>query len=359
MSLGGKVTSTSWMYCLKKADLERELVRVGLPISGTTDALRRVLRYYIRAHPQEYQPVQWVFQCTTDVLKEELRDVNLSDDGDWGQLVLRFADYVRSHLADYPAEGSGETSRSGITPTEQYKPISRDIVRKWNIKFGPKDSVFTFLERIVELKAAYNIRDEDMLKFIPEVLKESVLLWYRNNASSWSTWEEFIVSFKEQYLPLDVDDALLDEIRLRTQGADEYVTDYVTSVQTLMRRLNIPLQTSQQTRMLIKNLRPDVRLFIKEAEVTSVQNLVMLGKEFERLSLETQRYKPPPKPSHSFCKETAYVGRQSHNRSEEKASPMYSSSLYATSETLIGTDERGSGRDSRDVKRKAGSIHTP
>ena len=77
MSLGGKATSTSWMHCLKMADLEWELVCVGLPISGTTDALWRVLCDYIRAHPQEYQPVQWVFQCTTDVLKEELHDVNL------------------------------------------------------------------------------------------------------------------------------------------------------------------------------------------------------------------------------------------------------------------------------------------
>ena len=69
----------------------------------------------------------------------------------------------------------------------------------------------------------YGISEDEMLRFLPEVLVESVLLWYRNNSSGWSTWEQFLVAFKAQYFPLDVDDTLMEEIRLRTQGGHESV----------------------------------------------------------------------------------------------------------------------------------------
>ena len=141
-----------------------------------------------------------------------------------------------------------------------------------------------------------------MLRFLPEVLVESVLLWYRNNSSAWSTWEQFLVAFKAQYFPLYVDDTLMEEIRLRTQGGNESVADYVTSVCTLMRRLSNPLTVSQQIPHLVKNLRPDVRILLRETEIHSIPDLLSLGKQFERMSLEVQRYKPPPKATQIFVR---------------------------------------------------------
>jgi hypothetical protein len=71
-----------------------------------------------------------------------------------------------------------------------------DIVRKWHLKFVPDDSVHTFLERLGELKLAYGVSDENMLKAIPEILRGTVILWFRNNSDLWNSWEEFIVAFK-------------------------------------------------------------------------------------------------------------------------------------------------------------------
>jgi hypothetical protein len=81
-------------------------------------------------------------------------------------------------------------------------------------------------------------------------------------------------------LPLDVDEAIQDEIRLRTQGADESVADYVTAVRTLMRRLSeVPPQS--ELRMLIKNLRPDIKLYITDCDVTNIVQLITVGKQCE------------------------------------------------------------------------------
>jgi len=107
---------------------------------------------------------------------------------------------------------------------------------------------------------------------------------------------------------LDVDDALWDDIQSRTQGAGESVADYVMSVRILLRRLTTT-PSSQQLRLLMKNLRPDVKLCVRESDVESIDKLISMGKEFERLSHEVQRYKPPPGKAQAYCSETAFDSR--------------------------------------------------
>jgi hypothetical protein len=54
----------------------------------------------------------------------------------------------------------------------------------------------------------------------------------------------------------------MEEIRLRMQGVEESVANYVTAVRRLIRRLTEELTASEQLRLLMKNLRPEVRLYI-------------------------------------------------------------------------------------------------
>jgi hypothetical protein len=58
----------------------------------------------------------------------------------------------------------------------------------------------SFLERLGEFKSAYEVSDEAMLRAVPELLKGQALLWFRNNQS---TWEDFLISIKDSYLPVD------------------------------------------------------------------------------------------------------------------------------------------------------------
>ena len=58
----------------------------------------------------------------------------------------------------------------------------------------------------------YAIAYDEMLRSLLEVLVDSLLLWYRNNSSEWSRWEQFPVAFKAQYFPLDLDDTLIEDM---------------------------------------------------------------------------------------------------------------------------------------------------
>jgi len=189
LTTGGRTLSTSWVQNMRKADLEAELSQVGQPIVGSRDELRKRFKDYVRNNPEHFANVIWVYQLSPKVLKEELREAPLSEIGEWGELARRLAEHVRGYLTDYSSiieQGVSSRARSedpikAVVESRKSPPL--EIVRKWNLKFGPQDSVYSFLERLDELKSAYNVLGGDMLLAIPELLKGSVVLWYRNNHS--------------------------------------------------------------------------------------------------------------------------------------------------------------------------------
>jgi hypothetical protein len=59
----------------------------------------------------------------------------------------------------------------------------------------------------------------------------------------------------------------------------------------------------------MKNLRPDVKLYVRESDVESIDKLISMGKEFERLTHEVQRYKIlPVKPKLIVLRQILTVG---------------------------------------------------
>lgn len=299
---------TSAIRKLRKSDLEAECLRVQLSTSGTRDELRQRLLEYARRNPKSFQIIITAFQLSAELLEEELLENNVEVPQDsYGDLVYAWITLMRRK-----ARMSTETEEiPPTTPTftvnlEPPKPNILDIVRRWNIKFKPGDSVYLFLERLEDLKQASKVRDEDLLGVLPEILQESALLWYRNRTVDWETWNTFLKDFKVYYLPLDEEDALQDEIRNRTQGPRESITDYTNAVQTLIRRLNTPMSPPQILKMLIKNLRPDVKLYIRPNEVQSVSELITHVRQYEQILLDSEKYVPPPTQVRSTVKETAY-----------------------------------------------------
>jgi hypothetical protein len=107
-----------------------------------------------------------------------------------------------------------------------------------------------------------------------------------NNQSTWDTWEDFLISIKDRYLSVDIDDILMEEILFRTQGVEEPVADYVTAVRMLMQRLTKELTASEQFRLLIKNLSPEVRYEIRDCDLDCIVQLLAVGKQCEMFKRE-------------------------------------------------------------------------
>ena len=302
-----KTAISNGIRLLRKRDLEAECQKFNLNALGTRDELRRRVLEYARAHVEIYKPLLWVFQLNEEVLKEELEAVGQTTTGTHGDLLYRLLTYVREHGSEYVPEELSEQTLPIKVVVETLKGTPLDVVRRWNLKFGPSDSIFSFLERLKEYRTASNLSEAQMLLALPELLKGKTLLWYRNMRENWNTWEDFLIDFKSMYLPLNAEETLEDEIRARTQGSQESVAEYVNAVRTLIRRLTFPWSSLRQLQILLKNLRPDVKLYIRIDEILSIADLLKRGKEYDKLKKEEETYKPPPSPSEMMDKETAYI----------------------------------------------------
>lgn len=180
---------------------------------------------------------------------------------------------------------------------EDIREISRDSlaerVRKWGVSFDGKGDVLSFLERIEELSYTYEIPLDNLLTCLPMLLKGKAILWYRNNRKNWYCWENFELDIKEFFLPVNLNRQLEDDIRNRTQGPKENAHDYITALQTLIRRYGNMSLGSEIERLYI-NLRPEYRRYIRRNEIRSVTDLIRLTNEFELIVHTQKNYKPPP-----------------------------------------------------------------
>ena len=110
-----------------------------------------------------------------------------------------------------------------------------DQMRKWSCHFDGR-GVYEFLERVRELQKAYQLSDEKLLRGFPELLRGDAQLWYRNCASSITTWEELEQGLRDFYPSLGERRHLDQKISERRQGSRESIRSYTTSLLTLIRR---------------------------------------------------------------------------------------------------------------------------
>lgn len=151
--------------------------------------------------------VTWVYSLPKEKLTVVMATLGLDATGTVEELRKRFSKFLKIDVTTRSRNNSptrtdqtqnrGETGKDNIPVCEK--------VRKWGLTFdGIRDGV-AFLERVRELQECYNLAEKDLLNALPLLFREKALLWYRNNKTSWSSWDDFINDFKIQYFPARYD----------------------------------------------------------------------------------------------------------------------------------------------------------
>lgn len=183
-----------------------------------------------------------------------------------------------------------------------------DMVRKWNISYDGNKNPITFLERLGELIECYNVDPDDIIKALPEVLKEKALLWYRNHRELWRNFADFQQSFELQYLPPGYHKNLDDEIRLRTQGEDEPFRDFAVAILTLIRRRG-GYSLQEKVDRMYQNMKPDYKRTMRSDQYHNIQDLIRDAEHYESYERAKRLYRPPPNPSQTLVPEAAYYSK--------------------------------------------------
>lgn len=228
-------------------------------------------------------------------------------------------------------------------------------VMHWDIKFDgniQEMSVNAFLERVNDYRISRNVSEVELCDSAIELLRGQALTWYRSVRSKISSWDDFVRLLKEDYEPFDYGLALWDEIRARTQGAEEPVGAYLASMINLFQRLPKPPTEEEKLQVLRRNILPYYIEGIGLTEIESVEQLHMVCKQLEKNRLLAARFQPPPTSRKNLLEsDLAYHGRT--RTPAVHATEAFTPSTPSRNFSCWNCHERGHvARDCKKEKRK-------
>ncbi|XP_030764870.1 activity-regulated cytoskeleton associated protein 2-like [Sitophilus oryzae] len=170
----------------------------------------------------------------------------------------------------------------------QSQNVSPLDVRKWGVTFDGRSDPATFLEKLEEICAAQSIQPNRLLPQLPEVLQGEAALWYRNNRGNYRSWEDFTREFKIFYYPVNYEVDLEAKISRRVQKPNEFVTAYITDLQTLICRHG-NISTSQELQWLYRNLLPEYRQYARRGDFHDISSFSQITIHQPRSSKNYQK----------------------------------------------------------------------
>lgn len=170
-------------------------------------------------------------------------------------------------------------------------------VYKWGIKFSGQDareSVMSFLEKVDDLRGARHLSERDLFVSSHDLFSGLALQWHRNIKSEVGSWKELVKCLKRDFLPFDYEFDLLNEIRNRTQGANENVCVYIVAMEALFKRLDKQTDDADIVRQIVRNLNPFFSQHLALQNITELPKLKDTCRQIQDLKLRAEKYKPPP-----------------------------------------------------------------
>ena len=201
--------------------------------------------------------------------------------------------------------------------------------------------------------------DSDLLEALSDLLEGMAAKWARLEKHKWQSWNDFVTDFREHYGDPHFQIRVQQEARVRTQGENEPVIDFITNYRHILKYLYPQPPLEDQVSMTYNNLKPIYRDKINRRSVRTFRDLELLGKEFEAALLAKREYKPPPPKEFSFLPELAFDPKKSAIPNEAGRGRQNSHNVSAMNETSSSKSiQRGKPRWNARRQQEGGNADT-
>ncbi|KAJ8977802.1 hypothetical protein NQ317_000059 [Molorchus minor] len=219
-------------------------------------------------------------------------------------------------IADTSSDSDCDVINS--TPIPSSLPSANKVqpIFKWNLKFRGENkigdlSLSAFLERVEETRIARNASHHDLFNSGIDLFDGKALVWYRSVRKTVRDWNTLVTLLREEFQPPDYNDKLFDEIKRRTQGANESIGLYIAVMNNLFDRLTIKVTEATKLKILRNNIAPfyQTQLALKLGDITTTNELLTLGRKLEerKKAVKTFNYPPSRKFNSMLEPDLAYV----------------------------------------------------
>ena len=117
-----------------------------------------------------------------------------------------------------------------------------------------KKTQTNFREKLQKCYEETEAPDDLWLKAIARIFKGKADVWYETNDEDFTSWKKFKQMFREQYLGLQDEDDLYDDLRRKIQSKQESISEYIDRFRHMISRLRRPPADSEQLKIIYKGL---------------------------------------------------------------------------------------------------------
>ncbi|KAF5280631.1 hypothetical protein FQA39_LY05279 [Lamprigera yunnana] len=145
-----------------------------------------------------------------------------------------------------------------------------------------------------ELAKSRGISKQVLFSRLPEMLTGRAFLLYRFRKFTLTKLDEVVTTLGTEFLPIDCDERLLNEIKNLTTGFLENMSSYLAVMHNLFQPLTTPLSETKQVYYIRQNLSPFYQNALTLTPVSNIAQLSALGKQLQQNQYFVQTFKSPP-----------------------------------------------------------------
>lgn len=216
--------------------------------------------------------------------------------------------------------GSREVSEEEDSADDDYKRVSSPKVSpatvksipvsKWNLTYSGNNHIISlnaFLERVEETCIARNTTHTELFTSALDLFTDRALIWYRANRKDFTCWNDLVQGLRDEFLPVNYDDQLMEEVKHRTQGQNESIGLYLSVMSNLFARFTHKISDANQLKILMKNILPFYQTQLGLVEITSIPQLLKLCRQLEARRVSVESFAPPPGRNKALEPDLAYI----------------------------------------------------
>ncbi|XP_055588751.1 defective chorion protein, FC106 isoform-like [Uranotaenia lowii] len=189
-----------------------------------------------------------------------------------------YANGLTSPLNAHAAQQS-RTAENGH-PSRFSQPLHR-----WKIEeYGGENNIQKlgeFLNQIKMYAETEGMDDTTRLRSVKQLLKGRAFEWYTRTYRYIHTWEAFKLEIKKEFLPPYYSEIFKQDLYLRFQGANESFTSFYRDLLSIFEIIEPPMPESEKLFIIKSHLNTEFVPIAAASQVTTVQQLVKVCKDFE------------------------------------------------------------------------------
>ena len=204
---------------------------------------------------------------------------------------------------------------SCVPHAERPRDLSK-IVAGWKIKFSGTSglNVEDFLTMIDEHRQVAAMTENEMLRAIPMLLQAPAINMFRVYGSSWRCYQDFVNEIRRQYQDESYSEMLADQARVRTQGEDEPVIEYINAMRLIFSKMRDPPTELKQVERIYRNMRRDFLPLLRDHSRSNLNTFIERALDADRAFEIGKKYRPPPPSEQSLLTAAAYKPRSSSTK---------------------------------------------